>query len=402
MRRFAPPLLLIVMSPSILLTACGNSAPTPIEQREFDRASAVARMTAKLTEEQAWTERYKQLKAHKAQGADVEAQMTSLQAERPAVIDFKDEALRIVEANPSDDAAFQAIGIVMRANTAEDLPNWEGSANQALQQRMLQALVEHHLKRPNLLHAIYANFPNNEDFIGFWTQVYDANPSPTVRATVAYKLAKSYSNWLGQIDVAPAKREELRQQVERFGGLLRDEYAHLTPLSATADQFLAALSYSPGARLPDLNVPTLAGRSDTLTNYRGKVVLLDFWATWCGTCRHDHPKLVALKREMADKPFEIISVSVDESRQEVTDYLAKQIGLPWPQWHVGPEGSLLNQWGVSGYPTYILVGADGVIQARGVTTYLAEIQDYARRLVAQIESPAAGSPPVQALSALTQ
>src|SRR5262245_39105522 len=135
MRRFAPPLLIMVMSPSLLLTACGNDVPVrssePTGQHAFDRASAVHRMNARLSQARAWTERYEGLKARKTQGEDVEAQLTALQAARPTLTDFKDEALRIVEADPSDADAFQAIGIVMRANTADDIANWEGSPNQA-------------------------------------------------------------------------------------------------------------------------------------------------------------------------------------------------------------------------------------------------------------------------------
>lgn len=385
MRRFEARLLVAVMSLSIFVTACGHRSGQT-EGQAFDRAAAVTRMQARLARDEAWNERYRPLAARKKKGEDVSAELESLSAERPSLTDLKDDALRIIDANPDDDAAFQAVGIVLRINDVEDMTHWQGSEKQALQERMLHVLLEHHVHRPDLLNVIYANFSSDADSIAFWEKVFDAGPAPEVRAAVAYKLAKSHARWLDEIDLSPEQRQVLRRQAQHYAGILRDDYKSVNPaLASEADKLLAALDYSPGATLPGIAVKTISGGPDSLTNYRGKIVLLDFWATWCGACRKDHPKLVVLKRELAGKPFEIISISTDESPDLVAHYMTKEISLPWPQWYVGPQGSVLKAWGISGYPTYLLVDADGVIQARGVTTNLDDIQDHARGLVARLE-----------------
>jgi thiol-disulfide isomerase/thioredoxin len=99
---------------------------------------------------------------------------------------------------------------------------------------------------------------------------------------------------------------------------------------------------------------------DSQNDLAGKVLLIDFWATWCGPCLADTPNLLALHEEFADRGFEIVGVSVDFKRDALVSYLAEN-ELPWPQHHAhGPEG-IAAKWGVYSYPTYFLVGRDGTI-----------------------------------------
>ena len=68
---------------------------------------------------------------------------------------------------------------------------------------------------------------------------------------------------------------------------------------------------SVGQSLPNLAAVDLTGRQDSLSNYNGKVLLLDFWATWCGPCIKSLPDLRQLTEELPDDSFEIISISID-------------------------------------------------------------------------------------------
>jgi len=74
---------------------------------------------------------------------------------------------------------------------------------------------------------------------------------------------------------------------------------------------------------PELKAHDLTGASKTLTDYRGKVVVLNFWATWCPPCQREMPSLERLRMQMKGRPLEIVAVSSAETPEEVNAYLAK-------------------------------------------------------------------------------
>src|SRR5512135_575981 len=80
---------------------------------------------------------------------------------------------------------------------------------------------------------------------------------------------------------------------------------------------------------PELKASDLKGAPRTLADYRGKVVLLNFWATWCPPCQREMPSLERLRARMAGRPLEIVAISSAETPAEVNAYLAKmKLGFP--------------------------------------------------------------------------
>ncbi|HZW35268.1 MAG TPA: TlpA disulfide reductase family protein [Isosphaeraceae bacterium] len=95
--------------------------------------------------------------------------------------------------------------------------------------------------------------------------------------------------------------------------------------------------------------------------YRGKYVLIDFWATWCGPCIADLPRLQAAYQSYHDAGFEIIGVSLDESKQAVVDFV-KARRLPWRQIHnTGGSADLVDAFGVRSIPANYLIDPEGTI-----------------------------------------
>ena len=118
-----------------------------------------------------------------------------------------------------------------------------------------------------------------------------------------------------------------------------------------------------GGTLPEATGNRLDGEQESLSAYAGKVVLVDFWATWCAPCIRALPKLRQLHRELAADRFALLAISVDDELETVTSFMAEE-PMPWANWHVGSESAVGRAWNVTAFPTYILVDGQGTILAR--------------------------------------
>lgn len=123
------------------------------------------------------------------------------------------------------------------------------------------------------------------------------------------------------------------------------------------------LSESPqeGFLAPHFSLPDLGGTQISLSDYRGKVVLLNFWATWCSPCRREIPSLDRLYQLRKDKDFEILAISVDRtSPSKVADFVANyQMSFPVL---VNPQGDVGQRYWTRAIPTSFLLDKKGVIR----------------------------------------
>jgi peroxiredoxin len=116
-----------------------------------------------------------------------------------------------------------------------------------------------------------------------------------------------------------------------------------------------------GKPAPSFAVADIQGQPVRLGAYRGKYVLLDFWATWCGPCVAELPRLQAASQTYHEAGFEIIGVSLDESKMAVVDFV-KARKLPWRQIHnTGGTVDLVEAFGVSSIPATYLIDPEGTI-----------------------------------------
>lgn len=124
---------------------------------------------------------------------------------------------------------------------------------------------------------------------------------------------------------------------------------------------------APGTVVPDIALPDPNGKELRLSSYRGKVVLIDFWASWCKPCRVEMPKVLALYKKYKDKGFEIFGVSLDKEKESWVQAI-KQDGIIWPQvsdlkfWN----SEVVGIFNVEAIPYTILVDRDGKIIAKGL------------------------------------
>ncbi|MEI6233783.1 MAG: TlpA disulfide reductase family protein [Planctomycetota bacterium] len=108
---------------------------------------------------------------------------------------------------------------------------------------------------------------------------------------------------------------------------------------------------------------TLDGKPFDLAQLKDKVVLVDFWATWCGHCVGDIPHLKRCREAFGAKGFEIVAISADEERTELTEFLATQ-KLPWINlYENNGKHPALDEFGITAFPSSMLVGKDGLVVA---------------------------------------
>jgi thiol-disulfide isomerase/thioredoxin len=113
---------------------------------------------------------------------------------------------------------------------------------------------------------------------------------------------------------------------------------------------------------PPLRPHDLSGQPHSLSDYRGKVILVNFWASWCGPCIEEIPSLRGLHQKMAGLPFEIVAVNVKEGRFKVHKF-SRLVKMPFPVL-LDPDGAAFGAWGAQVLPTSFLVDPEGRIRYR--------------------------------------
>lgn len=117
----------------------------------------------------------------------------------------------------------------------------------------------------------------------------------------------------------------------------------------------------------ELKFHPVKGANVNLADMKGKVVLIDFWATWCGPCVAELPNVIAAYNKLHEKGFEIIGISLDSDKGTLTKFI-KERNMAWPQYFDGKgwDNEISTRFGVSSIPAMWLVGKDGKLVSTNV------------------------------------
>jgi peroxiredoxin len=110
----------------------------------------------------------------------------------------------------------------------------------------------------------------------------------------------------------------------------------------------------------DFELPTLSGAYVRLSDYRGKVIFLNIWATWCPPCREEMPSMESLYRRMKGRDFEMLAVSIDREGKQVVQPFAVKYGLTFPVL-LDPDSKTSRPYGLTGVPETFIIDKNGVI-----------------------------------------
>jgi thiol-disulfide isomerase/thioredoxin len=141
------------------------------------------------------------------------------------------------------------------------------------------------------------------------------------------------------------------------------ESNHVTPeLVKKAREYLADPERTREPEVPDFDLHTSDGREITNDALRGKIVVIDFWATWCPPCRDAVSELADIRKKYADRPFELVSVSLDRDQSAWNKFIVKH-HMDWDQ--IGDSsGDMGRLFKIRTLPTYFVLNADGFIRKR--------------------------------------
>jgi thiol-disulfide isomerase/thioredoxin len=115
---------------------------------------------------------------------------------------------------------------------------------------------------------------------------------------------------------------------------------------------------------PDFTLKTFAGQKITLSQLKGKVVLLDFWATWCGPCRESIPHLIQLYKNYRESGFELVGMNLDKGDGEVVRRFITSMDIPYPV--VAAPEEVVRSYQVTGIPVAFLIDKEGKIREKMV------------------------------------
>ncbi len=132
-----------------------------------------------------------------------------------------------------------------------------------------------------------------------------------------------------------------------------------TPAGAEGEEYTGKMRGS----LPDMALTRLDGLEERLSDYRGRILLLDFWATWCGPCVAALPEIRELVARLPADRFALVAISVDEELGTVTRFIEDE-PMPWTNWHAGEGSELARLLRIRSLPTYVLADENGKILTR--------------------------------------
>ena len=185
--------------------------------------------------------------------------------------------------------------------------------------------------------------------------------------------------------------DESRRTIERY--VARKKTLGEESEARLDDMFNLAL----GKPAPEIEGVDLDGKPLKLSDYKGKVVVLVFWGTWCGPCMAQVPHERELVDRLKGQPFALLGVDCEPDKDKARAVVAREY-MTWPNWFDGPqgEGPIARRYHIRGYPSVFFIDAKGVIRARGGTF------DQVDKLLQEMKLPDSGQPTSRPVSKKVQ
>jgi thiol-disulfide isomerase/thioredoxin len=350
----------------------------PLRQRkDFQEVMAdLERHTAALTPERELTALQKLVEGSMQQYAEGQANARTradkkrVESQKPDLEAFAQKFLQLAQRRREFAAAIDALVWLLTNCDPQKMGPWA----KGVRLQAVQMLERDHFQKAEFanvaMHFVRTPVPEAEHLLQAGLERHERQE---VRGLAGLALATSLAQAGQKLrDSNPAKADELLRRADKEFERVAKEYGKvnfgrqtLADIGRDWQQEIRHLGI--GCVTQDIEGPDLDGKVFKLSDYRGKVVLLDFWADWAGFCRQMYPQKQELARRLQDKPFVLLGVNCDDDREALRETV-KRKGLNWRSWYDGgPEGSRISrEWHVNSFPNVWLLDHKGVIRYKGL------------------------------------
>jgi peroxiredoxin len=274
---------------------------------------------------------------------------------------YRKKLLKIVRDNPSSWPAFQASYFLCQFMLDESQDSLQ------CRQEVCELVLKYHVDSYDMGHLMLALMPFADDAArSFCNAVQHATPHRDVRALASAFIAHIRLHALAQNPSADIREiQAARTQVEAIAASFETDFRELDGDKEAGEKVAQALREKlamlpigqPAAEIAGVDAD---GKTFKLSDYRGKVVVLQFFADWCPYCKGMYPLGRQIVDAYAERPCALLGVNTDD--QKVLKELIQQGTVTWRSWADGPDGPIAADWGVTAYPRIYLIDHHGVVR----------------------------------------
>ncbi len=290
-----------------------------------------------------------------AKAAKTDAEREAAEKRRPSLNAFGKRFLTLAEEQPADEAAGDALLWIASNYCRREKLELDAA---------LDLLEKYHLNSPRLKDVVRAlAYAESRRANALAKALAEKAGDREVRGIACLSLGYAAYERTGALEAKDlAEVEDWMRRVQKDYADVPWEKRTLGELAGA--QLFEVQNLIPGKGAPEIEGVGVDGKKIKLSDYRGKVVVLVFWGSWCGPCMAEVPHLRELTAKHFRRPFTVVGVNSGDTRAKAAKVVREE-KMKWPVFVDGEDGPIVRKWNVTGFPMIYVIDAGGVIRCKG-------------------------------------